>query len=165
MTGYASNTMLMEGLDWLVETVEESAESFRTTDSWTLRVWITINKDMPETCEDAWDNALAKREIASEEMTFEDYPLFYLPAEADDGMILPFGAIGSMRGISSGVARYICLMKRQAQQGNDEEPFLYEMLYIAKIPESEQIEIEERKPVCINPWCIKNYLPEEEEES
>jgi len=163
MTGHASNTLLMKGLEWLSETITDSADSFMSTDRWSPKIWITVNGDIPATCEDVWSDALARREIYSEELHGDEHPILFLPAVATDGMILPIGAIGSIRGERNGTARFVCIMKRQAQD-NEDEPFLYEMLYIASIPVDEGIMIEENVPVLINAWCIKNYAPEAVEE-
>ena len=162
---FAHREMLYKGLKWLVEQAELAAVSFRVTGAWEMRLYLTLNKGIPRSGEDAYKNAIAKREICSEEFSSEIKPIFVGPMYANQkkalssplqkgDVVLVINAIGSMRGSKDGSVKCACFLKRWFGS-RDAESVVYDILYIVKASGG----VQENLPLCIGPWCIEQLQP------
>jgi len=164
---FAHREMFYKGLEWLLEQANLSAVSFRDTDAWVMRLYFTLNASVPESGKDAYINAIAKREICSEEFNpAMEPPIFKGPMYADQkkalsnplqkgDVLLYINAIGSMRGSKDASVKCACFLKRWFGSRGDVDSVIYDILYIVKATGS----VQENLPICVGPWCIKNFQP------
>ena len=168
MTTSKNDEFLNKGLHWLMDSFTGSMQSFQVTDIHGDKLWVTLNSGIPsansetETGADLWNNALAKRQIFSEEMDY-DYPVFEGPDESDAKITI--NAMGSMRSDCYGYVRCVCFLKRWYVDENmdtgEDAHFEYEILYISYMDYlGRAVRVEPDKPICIGPWCIQNLQPE-----
>jgi len=152
---FAHGNVLFSGLTWLRDRVELAAASFRDTDWRTMRLWITLNESAPTSGVEAWNDAIAKREIHSEEMNSEVSPLFQGPVRSNSDAVLYIAAIGGMRS-SGGTVRCACFLERQFTKRGDPDSVVCTLLYMVPVTGGAT---EEDKPIRIDRWCIRNFWP------
>ena len=152
---FAHGKVLFGGLTWLRDRVEAAAASFRDTDWRTKRLWITLNGSAPTSGVKAWNDAVAKREIHSEEMNSEVSPLFQGPVRNNSDTVLYIAVIGSLRG-DGGTARCACFLERQLTKRGDPSGIVCTLLYMVPVTGGGTTKDE---PVRVGPWCIKNFWP------
>lgn len=153
---FAHRDMLFAGLTWLKDRIELAAASIYDTDPLSQHLWITLNEEAPKSGAEAWTDMIAGRKLYSEEMFSERVAIFRGPEYVGQDVALYVNAVGSMRGKRDGTAECACFLEREFTKEGDPDSLVSTLLYIVPVTSGS---VEEELPVCIGPWCIKNFQP------